>query len=124
MKIEEILTSNVVDLSSIKSFFANDKDMLIQLISVYLSDTAPRVETLEKSLLTVNHEDVRSICHFLKSSFGLMGISCLEEVAALELLAKEKESDAVIKEKLEYIIPICKASLKEYQSILDKLEAL
>lgn len=124
MEIEKILTSNVVDLSSIKSFFANDKDMLIQLISVYLSDTTPRLETLEKSLIKVDYEEVRGICHFLKSSFGLMGISCLNEVAQLELLAKDFESETVIKEKLQHIIPICKESIIEYQSILHKLEAL
>ncbi|APZ46741.1 hypothetical protein BW723_10795 [Polaribacter reichenbachii] len=124
MEIEQILTSNVVDLTSIKSFFANDKDMLIQLIGVYLSDTLPRLETLKKSLVTVNYEDVRGICHFLKSSFGLMGVSCLDEVANLELLAKEEESEIIIKEKLNYILPICKESITEYQGILNKLEAL
>lgn len=124
MEIEKILTSDVVDLTSIKSFFANDKDMLTQLIGVYLSDTTPRITTLENSLSEVNYEDVRGICHFLKSSFGLMGISCLEEVAALEQLAKNNESETIIKEKLKYIIPICKESLIEYTSILNKLEAL
>lgn len=124
MEIEKILTSNVVDLTSIKSFFATDKDMLIQLIGVYLSDTIPRVDTLEKSITTVNYDDVRGICHFLKSSFGLMGVSCLEEVATLEQQAKENESEAVIKERLSYIIPICRESITEYTSILNKLEAL
>lgn len=124
MEIEKILTSDLVDLTSIKSFFSNDKDMLIQLIGVYLSDTTPRVVLLENSLSAVNYEDVRSICHFLKSSFGLMGISCLEEIAALEQLAKNNESESIIKEKLNYIIPICKESLTEYTSILNKLEAL
>jgi HPt (histidine-containing phosphotransfer) domain-containing protein len=124
MELEKILTSEVVDLTSIKSFFANDKDMLIQLITVYLSDTTPRVATLEKSIKTVNYEDVRGICHFLKSSFGLMGISCLEAVAALEQQAKNKESEAIIKERLNYIIPICKESITEYKAILSKLEAL
>ena len=124
MEIEKILTSNVVDLTSIKSFFATDKDMLIQLIGVYLSDTIPRVDTLEKSITTVNYDDVRGICHFLKSSFGLMGVSCLEEVATLEQQAKENESEAVIKERLSHIIPICRESITEYTSILNKLEAL
>lgn len=124
MEIEKILTSEIVDLSSIKSFFANDKDMLIQLIGVYLSDTTPRIGKLEHSLITVNYEDVSSICHFLKSSFGLMGISCLDEIAALEQLAKNNESESIIKEKLNFIIPICKDSITEYTLILNKLEAL
>ena len=124
MEIEKILTSNVVDLTSIKSFFSDDKDMLIQLIGVYLSDTTPRISTLQNSLTEVNYEDVRGICHFLKSSFGLMGISCLAEVANLEQLAKNNESEDVIKEKLSYIIPICQESITEYTSILNNLEAL
>ncbi len=124
MEIDEILTSNVVDVSSVKSFFGTDKDMLIQLINVYLSETTPRLKILENNLESVDYEEVRSVCHFLKSSFGLMGISCLEDIATLEQLAKEHENQDIIKEKLGYVIPICKESIIEYQSILNKLEAL
>lgn len=124
MEIDKILTSNVVDLSSIKSFFASDKNMIIELIKVYLSDTTPRVATLEENITTVNYEDVRSICHFLKSSFGLMGVKCLDEITALEKLAQNNESETIIKEQLKYIVPICKESIVEYKLILNKLEAL
>ena len=124
MEIEKILTSDIVDLSSIKSFFASDKDMLIQLIGVYISDTTPRVNTLEKSITTVNYDDVKSICHFLKSSFGLMGVKCLDEVAALEKLAQNNESETIIKEQLNFVVPICNESIVEYTLILNKLEAL
>jgi len=124
MEIEKILTSNVVDLSSVKSFFGKDKDMLIQLINVYLSDTTPRLKILENNLIEVNYEEVRSVCHFLKSSFGLMGVSCLEEVAALEQKAKNQENEVIIKEKLNYVLPICKDSATEYKLILEKLQAL
>lgn len=124
MEIETILTSDVVDLTSIKGFFASDKDMLIQLIGVYVSDTTPRVETLEKSVIRLDYDVVRSICHFLKSSLGLMGVNCLEEVGALEKQAQNNESEIVIKEKLKYILPIIKESIIEYKMILNKLEAL
>lgn len=124
MELEKILTSEVVDLTSLKSFFASDKEMLIELITVYLSDTTPRIATLEKSISKLNYEDVRNICHFLKSSFGLMGVNCLDEVAALEQLAKNNESDAIIKDKLSYVVPVCKESLTEYKIILDKLKSL
>ena len=124
MEIENILTSNVVDLTSIKSFFASDKDMLIQLIGVFISDTTPRVNTLEESITTLDYEAVKSICHFLKSSFGLMGVNCLEEIATLENEAQNKESAHLIKEQLAHIVPICKESITEYTIILNKLEAL
>lgn len=124
MEIESILKSDVVDLTSIKSFFASDKDMLIQLINVYLSDTNPRLETLEQSLTEVDYEAVRGICHFLKSSFGLMGVSCLEEVAIVEKLAQNNEDETIIKQKLSNIIPVINKSIIEYKIILKKLEAL
>ena len=124
MEIETILISDVVDLTSIKGFFASDKDMLIQLIGVYVSDTIPRLETLEKSVIRLDYDAVRSICHFLKSSLGLMGVNCLEEIGALEKQAQNNESEIIIKEKLKYILPIIKESITEYKMILNKLEAL
>ena len=124
MDIETILTSNVVDLSSIKTFFASDKEMIIELIGVYLSDTTSRVDTLEQNIKTLNYSEVKSICHFLKSSFGLMGVKCLDEIAALEKLAQNNESETIIKEQLNFVVPICKASIVEYKLILNKLEAL
>ncbi|WP_339661539.1 Hpt domain-containing protein [uncultured Polaribacter sp.] len=124
MDIQEILTSNVVDLTSLKEYFSSDKDSLIQLIGVYLSDTTPRVDILEESLTKVDYDSVRSICHFLKSSFGLMGVNCLEEIAALEKQAQSNEPEEVIKERLNFIIPICRASITEYKLILNRLESL
>ncbi|MHB0754156.1 Hpt domain-containing protein [Polaribacter sp. M15] len=124
MEIDKILTSNVVDVSSVKSFFGTDKDMLIQLINVYLTETTPRLKILENNLSNLNYEEVRSVCHFLKSSFGLMGISCLEEITTLEQLAKQNDNENLIKEKLNYVIPVCKESIVEYKSMLTKLEAL
>lgn len=124
MDIQEILTSNVVDLTSLKEYFSSDKDSLIQLVGVYLTDTTPRVDILEESLTTVDYESVRTICHFLKSSFGLMGVNCLTEISELEKQAQNNEPEGVIKEKLNFILPICRASIIEYKLILDKLEAL
>jgi|KNS7NT10metaT_FD_contig_31_2226631_length_1083_multi_3_in_0_out_0_1 HPt (histidine-containing phosphotransfer) domain-containing protein len=124
MEIEKVLTSDVVDLSSLKSFFASDKDSLIQLITVYLSDTTPRTIVLEYSITNVNYEDVRSICHFLKSSLGLMGVKCLHEIANLEKLAQAREPESAIIEQLKLVIPILKNSTEEYKKILEKLKAL
>lgn len=124
MNIQEILTSNIVNLTSLKEYFATDKDFLTQLIGVYISDTTLRVATLEENITTVNYESVREICHFLKSSFGLMGVKCLDKITELEMDAQEKESEEIIKEKLNFIIPICKESIIEYKLILDKLKAL
>tara|TARA_B100000795_G_C22805611_1_gene444669 strand:- start:5428 stop:5832 length:405 start_codon:yes stop_codon:yes gene_type:complete len=124
MNIQEILTSNIVDSTSLKEYFATDKGFLIQLIGVYISDTTPRIATLEESITTVNYESVRNICHFLKSSFGLMGVKCLDEITELEEQARSKVSEEIIKEKLNFVIPICKESIVEYKLILDRLKTL
>lgn len=122
MDIQSILISEVVDLTSLKDFFASDKDSLTQIIQVYISDTEPRINILEESLQTVDYPTIKSISHFLKSSFGLMGIKCTNDIAALEKLADSRESEEIIKEKLAYIIPICRESIVEYKRILDQLE--
>jgi HPt (histidine-containing phosphotransfer) domain-containing protein len=124
MDIQKILTSNVVDLTSLKDFFSSDKDTLIQLIGVYISDTSPRIDTLEKSIITLDYDAVKSICHFLKSSLGLMGVNCLDEIAELEKQAQRNEPEEVITERLRYVVPICKDSITEYGIILTKLKAL
>lgn len=124
MDIQKVLISNIVDLSSLKEYFASDKDSLIQLIGVYLSDTAPRIDILEESLTKVDYDSVKSICHFLKSSLGLMGVRCLDEIATLEKQAQNNEPEDIIKERLNYVLPICRESIIEYRLILDGLEAL
>ena len=124
MDIQNILTSNVVNLNSIKDFFSSDKDMVIQLIEVYLSDTGPRTETLKESLKTVDYVSVKNITHFLKSSLGLMGVDCLKETATLEKLAEAREKEEIIKEILNFIIPLLDESLVEYQLILGRLKSL
>jgi|TARA_B110000116_G_scaffold10995_1_gene8999 HPt (histidine-containing phosphotransfer) domain-containing protein len=124
MVIQEVLTSSIVDLTSLKEYFSTDKDSLIQLIGVYISDTTPRIDILEESLTNVDYEAVKSICHFLKSSFGLLGIKCLDEISALEKQAQKKESEVIIQEKLNFVLPICRESIVEYKLILARLEAL
>ncbi|WP_298778730.1 Hpt domain-containing protein [uncultured Polaribacter sp.] len=124
MNIQSILISDIVNLTSIKEYFSSDKNLLIQLIEVFISDTSPRLETLKKSLESVNYEELKSISHFLKSSLALMGVSCIEEIKDLEKSAEEKVSEEEIKTKINLIFPILEKSLLEYQSILDNLKVL
>jgi HPt (histidine-containing phosphotransfer) domain-containing protein len=124
MEIEKILTSNVVDLNNIKKFFSSDKKMVMELIDVFLTDTTPRIATLEENTTTLNYDEVKSVAHFLKSSIGWMGIKCLDEIEVLEELAQNKQPETIIKKQLNFIIPICKESIEEYKLILNKLEAL
>ena len=124
MNIQNILISNVVDLTYPKEYFYSSKNSLVRLIGIYLSDTAPRVDILEESLTKVDCDLVKSIYHFLKSSFGLMHFNCLYEISALEKKSQSNEAKHFIKEILNYNLPICRESIIEYQLILDRLEAL
>lgn len=122
MDIESILDSEIVDLSSLKSFFASDKDALIQIIQVYITDTEPRGKILEENIDNIDYPTIKSVAHFLKSSFGLMGIKCATEIAELEKMAERKESEEEIIKSLKFIVPIIKESIIEYKRILAKLE--
>lgn len=124
MKIEKILTSTIVDTSSLIGYFSTDKDSLIQLITVYLSDTEPRVEILKNSEEALDYEAVRSISHFLKSSIGLMGVGCLDEIAALEEKTQHRDAEEGIKKDLVFVNKVLQESVLEYKRILEELEAL
>lgn len=124
MDIESILNSEIVDLSSLKSFFASDKDALIQIIQVYISDTEPRGISLEENINNIDYPTIKSVSHFLKSSFGLMGIKCATEIAELEKMAESRASEEEINKSLNFIVPIIKESIDEYKAILEKLEQL
>lgn len=124
MNIESILESEVVDLTSLKTFFASDLDSLKEIIEVFITDSEPKIADLEKNLETVNYTETKSIAHFFKSSFGLMGIKCVNEITELETNAENKVDEQVILDQLNFIVPICKNSISEYKEILSKLEAL
>ena len=119
MHTHEVLTSNIIDSNSLKEYFANDKGFLVQLIGVYLIDTTPRTTFLEESITTVNYESVKNTCNFLKLSFGLMSLKCLDEITELEEQAQKKEV-----KKLLFVIPTCKESNIEYKLTLDSLKTL
>ena len=53
-----------------------------------------------------------------------MGVKCLDEITELEEQARSKVSEEIIKEKLNFVIPICKESIVEYKLILDRLKTL
>jgi len=66
MEFKTKIKSDIVDLSSVTKFFSKDKGFLIKLISVYLKDTVPRIEILEKSLTKIDYPAIKDISHFLK----------------------------------------------------------
>lgn len=124
MEIEKILTSTIVDTSSLIGYFSTDKESLIQLITVYLSDTEPRVEILKNSEEALDYEAVRSIAHFLKSSIGLMGVGCLDEIVALEEKTQHRDAEEEVKKDLVFVNKVLQESVLEYKRILEELEAL
>lgn len=124
MEIKTILKSNLLNLESLKEFFSDDKDLLIELIDAFVSDTSPRIKVLEKSLIDIDYSAVKDISHFFKSSFGLMGINCLDEIDLLEKLAIKKENPKLIIEKLSIVIKATNNGIVEYEDFLNKLKAL
>jgi HPt (histidine-containing phosphotransfer) domain-containing protein len=124
MEIKTILKSNLLNLESLKEFFSDDKDLLIELIDAFVSDTSPRIKVLEKSLIDIDYSAVKDISHFFKSSFGLMGINCLDEIDLLEKLAITKEKPQLIIEKLSIVIKATNNGIAEYEGFLNKLKAL
>lgn len=121
MALKKAIKSEIVNLSSITEYFSEDNYFLIELIKAYLSDTIPRIDILEKSLKVVDYIELKNVSHFLKSSFGLMGVKCLQEITELEKLADNKAPKKIIHKKLNFIIPICRESIVEYERIFNEI---
>ncbi|MCL7753509.1 hypothetical protein [Polaribacter sp. Z022] len=122
MDFKRFLESKILDLSSIKSFFSDDKELLIELIAVFINDTKPKVKVLENNITNLNFTEVREISHFFKSSFGLMGINCVDDLTILEDLAIKKENPKLITSKLKSVVSLCNKCIVDYESILKNLE--
>jgi hypothetical protein len=88
-----------------------------------LEYTTPIIANLKEKITTVNYKYVKNIYHFLKSSFSLMGVKCLDEIIKREKEIQKKEIKNYERE-FQFVIPICKQSIFEYKLSLDRLKTL
>jgi HPt (histidine-containing phosphotransfer) domain-containing protein len=80
------------DLKHVKLFLGDDKQQLINMITIFLSETPLTLTDLNNNLNEKNYDEVKFYAHKLKSSIDLFQINGLQDdIRTLEQLASGQE---------------------------------
>lgn len=118
METKNKIESSIVNLDLLNECFFGDTQLQIQVISIFLKETPSKMNLLFEA---VNHSDYKQIeenAHFLKSSFGTLGVNLYKELLEIENLAREKSELDKISQILKKSDSLYHSSLSEYKRIL------
>lgn len=105
-----------IDLTYLKELSNGSNEFIIQIISVFMTQTPEELEKLEKSLNTANWDALRATAHKIKPSFLFMGIKELESVVnSVEEFAAKKINLDRLPEMIAKIKTICEQAFAELE---------
>jgi HPt (histidine-containing phosphotransfer) domain-containing protein len=82
---------NVLDLKEFLERVQEDKDLLLELLDIYVADYQQKRQTLEVVLKDNNFEEIRNIAHSLKGASGNISAKDLRELFyRIENMGKNK----------------------------------
>ncbi len=71
---------NHIDLSYLKELANGSNEFIVEIITVFLTETPHAIDNLEKHLSTKNWDALRATAHKMKPSFSFVGLKELEPV--------------------------------------------
>ncbi|MBF0523023.1 MAG: Hpt domain-containing protein [Candidatus Omnitrophica bacterium] len=74
------MSEEIFDLNEFMERVQDDKELLLELIGIYLEDYVGKRKGLEVAVETKNAEEVRNIAHSLKGSSGNISAKTLREL--------------------------------------------
>lgn len=113
--------SKVLDLSYLNENLGGNKEMLQQLIELFLNQSPDKIAGLQKSIDEKNFEGIRETAHFLKSSFTIMGLQCKNDLIEIENLSKEQRQLDRIAFLSKLVFKNYEESVEEYNKIIASL---
>jgi hypothetical protein len=120
---KQILTSNIVDLTYLNECFLGERAPLIDVITIFLEQTKKKIEELQNAIKDEDYLLIEKTAHFLQSSFSMMGLSYYDDISKLEMMATQKEKITAISTLFKSITPSYRASIREFEFILKKLNS-
>lgn len=122
METKTKIESSIVNLDLLNECFSEDTDLQIQVISIFLKETPIKMNLLFAGIKDSNYKQIEENSHFLKSSFGTLGVNLNKEFLVIENLAREKSDLDRIKNILNTTSSLYNSSINEYKRILDSLK--
>ena len=123
-KKEEIKFTKCVNLGYLMDRTKSDRNLMMEMISIYLKQTPPLIQTMKQSLHSQDWDSLYSSAHKIIPSFAIMGMSVDFENMAKKIqehasLQKESEDIAEMVFKIENI---CSQACKELEEEYSRLQ--
>ncbi len=123
-KKEEIKFTKCVNLGYLMDRTKSDRNLMMEMISIYLKQTPPLIQTMKQSLHSQDWDSLYSSAHKIIPSFAIMGMSVDFENMAKNIqehasLQKESEDIAEMVFKIENI---CSQACKELEEEYSRLQ--
>ncbi|NCT09807.1 MAG: Hpt domain-containing protein [Flavobacteriia bacterium] len=118
MSKNNVLNSDIVDLNFLNENFGEDYSAYAQMIVFFLDQSEEKVQLLLESVKNHDFDTIKSTAHFLKSSFGIMGLKCKDFLIEMEILSINKSDFDKILHLSKLVELDFTESVIEYQRIL------
>jgi hypothetical protein len=122
METKNKIESTIVNLNLLNDCFFGETKLQIDVISIFLKETPVKMDLLFTGIKESNFKQIEENAHFLKSSFGTLGVDLNKEFLVIENLAREKSELNTIKTILNDTNSLYNLSINEYKRILYSLQ--
>ena len=90
------MDKNVLDLKDVLERVQDDRELLMELLDIFVEDYAEKRELLNKLIEENNAEEVRNIAHSIKGAAGNISAKAIHVTCAkMELLAEGNDLEPV-----------------------------
>ncbi len=105
------------NLSYLKDLSRGDNNFILEMISVFLTQTPEAINSLKTHLNNKDWKGVRGVAHKMKPSMTFMGMNELESViASIEDYAAKETSLELIPGLVQTLENVCNEALKELEA--------
>jgi HPt (histidine-containing phosphotransfer) domain-containing protein len=123
--MDELADDRVIDLTYLKEISMGDKDMIVEMINVFLEEYDDALDDMDQLHDRENWEKLRARAHKFKPNLAYMGISVgTKRIEELEQHAKKNNAELAIESKLTALKSICDRASQELRQELQNMNAL
>ncbi len=113
------MSDNVFDLQEFMERVQNDKELLLELLDIFVEDYKTKRQLLSEAIDKQDYEQVRSIAHSLKGATGNISAKALRQTfMQIEEMAKAGNLEGIDK-----ILVILDSQYEELQSRIDAVRS-
>ena len=101
------------DLQKVKEISGGDISFVKAIVETFIKEIPPDMEALQIAIDNENHQMAYQFAHKMKPNIDLFGVDVLKQLKSIEKWSKTDRSASYIKPKLDKIVIILTAVLKE-----------